>query len=165
MLGSSYETQTCSVARALEVVGERWTLLVLRDLLLGLRRFDELQADLGVARNVLSARLEKLEALGVVRRVPYSERPLRHEYRLTDAGRDLWPTVHALMSWGDRHATADGGPPVVVRHRGCGGAIDAHRVCLACHAPVELHDVQAEPGPGAGPDHPLRHRPERTPRA
>src|SRR3954462_3449695 len=103
MLHRTYENQVCSAARALEIVGERWTLLILRDALLGIRRFDDFQASLGIARNVLADRLGRLVEAGVLERRPYCERPLRHEYRLTAKSRDLWPVVHALVSWGDRH--------------------------------------------------------------
>jgi DNA-binding HxlR family transcriptional regulator len=160
VLHDRYPGQICSIARALEVVGERWTLLIVRDLLLGVRRFDDLQADLGIARNVLTARLEKLLDEGIVERHAYSQRPVRHEYRLTDKGLDLWPTVLALLHWGDRHAAAEGGPPTVLEHRGCGGAVGPHGTCERCGAPLERRDVIARPGPGAGPDHPLRRRGE-----
>src|SRR5580658_562982 len=104
MLGNSYENQRCSMAAALEVVGERWSLLIVRDILLDLRRFDQIQADLGIARNVLQARLERLLEQGVVEKRLYQERPPRYEYHLTDKGLDLWPTIVSLMQWGDRHA-------------------------------------------------------------
>ena len=156
MLRADYDTQVCSIARSLEVVGERWTLLIVRNLFLGLRRFDELQANLGIARNVLSARLEKLVETGIVETRQYSERPPRHEYVLTEKGRDLWPALIALMQWGDRHDPADGGPPTVVIHRGCGGELDSHRVCTRCGKALELHHVQALAGPGASAGHPLR---------
>jgi len=102
MLGNQYTSQTCSIAGALEVVGERWSLLIVRDILLGLRRFDELQSDLGIARNVLQTRLTRLLEQGVLEKRLYQEHPPRYEYRLTDKGLDLWPTVVALMQWGDR---------------------------------------------------------------
>lgn len=156
VLRSDYDDQVCSIARTLEVVGERWTLLVVRDLFLGLRRFDELQEELGIARNVLAARLDKLVGAGVVERRPYSVRPPRHEYVLTAKGRALWPTIHALMRWGDEHVPTPGGPPTVVVHRGeCGGEVDARGVCAGCGALLGTREVQALPGPGAPPDHPL----------
>lgn len=155
-LQRGYADQVCSIAAALEVVGERWTLLIVRDLLLGLCRFDELQADLGVARNVLQARLELLVEHGVVERRPYQERPLRHEYRLTAKGLDLAPALDALMRWGDQHRPRPEGPPVLLRHRGCGGAVDAHRRCARCGEDLGPGDAEAVPGPGAGPDHPVR---------
>jgi DNA-binding HxlR family transcriptional regulator len=148
MLGRMYESQNCSVARTLEVVGERWTLLILRDAFLGVRRFADFAASLGIARNVLQDRLSRLVAEGVLERVPYQERPLRHEYRLTARGIDLWPVLVALMQYGDRHFPADGGPPLVVRHRGCGGALDEHRLCDRCGARLGPRDVEAAPGPG-----------------
>lgn len=141
MLGRTYENLDCSVARSLEVVGERWTLLILRDAFLGVRRFDDFQKDLGVARNVLQTRLRRLVEEGILERVPYQERPVRHEYRLTQKGRDLWPVLMTMMAWGDRYA-APAGPPTLVLHRDCGGAINDRRVCERCGAEVELHDVR-----------------------
>ena len=158
MLGSDYKGQNCSIARTLELVGERWTTLILRDVFLGVRRFEELQGDLGVARNVLAARLERLLAAGVLEKVPYQSRPLRHEYRLTEKGLDLWPVLFELMRWGDRHASSPGGPPVLVRHRGCGGIIGERRICGRCSQPVGIADVRAELGPGAGEEHSPRAR-------
>jgi DNA-binding HxlR family transcriptional regulator len=158
MLGNDYRTQTCSIAGALEVVGERWSLLIVRNIFLGLRRFDEMQAQLGIARNVLQARLTKLIDEGVLERRLYQEHPARYEYRLTDKGLDLWPTVVALMQWGDRYAPPAGGPAVVIEHRGCGGAVGEHRVCEACGAHLTVHEARAQAGPGASADHPLLRR-------
>jgi DNA-binding HxlR family transcriptional regulator len=163
MLGSDYTGQTCSIARTLELVGERWTMLIVRDVFLGLRRFEDIRADLGIARNVLSTRLDRLVAAGLLERAPYQERPPRHEYRLTAKGLDLWPLLVELMAWGDRHAPAPDGPPVLLRHRGCGGLVGPGRVCGRCGAVVDRAEVGAEPGPGAGPDHPLRARRPRSP--
>ncbi len=160
MLGNDYSGQVCSIAGALEVVGERWSLLIIRDVMLGLRRFDELQANLGIARNVLQTRLTRLVEQGVLERRLYNERPPRYEYVLTDKGIELWPTVFALMQWGDRYM-APGGAPTVVEHRGCGGDVDAHRVCQRCGERLTLRDVRAHPGPGAGEEHPLNRRARR----
>jgi DNA-binding HxlR family transcriptional regulator len=162
MLANSYEGQVCSVAGALEVVGERWSLLIVRDIFLGLRRFDEIQANLGIARNVLQTRLRRLVDEGVLERCRYSERPERHEYRLTAKGLDLWPTIVALLQWGDRHALPSAGAPVLLEHRGCGGRVDDHRMCTTCGARLAVHDAVGVPGPGAPPDHPLRRRAQRA---
>jgi DNA-binding HxlR family transcriptional regulator len=158
MLGSDYNNQVCCMASALEVVGERWSLLIVRNVLLGLRRFDEIQDQLGIARNVLHTRLTKLLDEGVLEKRLYQEHPPRYEYRLTDKGLDLWPTIVALMQWGDRHAAPAAGPPVLLEHRGCGGALDEHRICGACGERLSARDVRALPGPGAGADHPLQRR-------
>jgi DNA-binding HxlR family transcriptional regulator len=155
MLGRDYDSQTCSIARALELVGERWTLLIIRNVHLGVRRFDELRAQLGIARNVLASRLESLVASGIIERRPYGERPVRHEYELTEKGRALWPVLVELLRWGDRYAPTPKGPPVILRHRGCGGELGAHRQCTRCGALLEREDVQAERGPGASREHPL----------
>jgi DNA-binding HxlR family transcriptional regulator len=158
MLGNDYKTQACSLAGALEVVGERWSLLIVRDVFLGLRRFDQIQANLGIARNVLQARLERLIEQGVLERSLYQERPPRYEYRLTEKGIDLWPTVVSLMQWGDRHTPPTGGPAVVLEHRGCGGRVDEHRTCEKCGERLTARESRAIPGPGATPEHPLVRR-------
>ena len=150
MLRSDYSGQNCSIAATLELIGERWTLLIVRDAFLGVRRFDDFQSRLGIARNVLQSRLSRLVDEGVLRRVEYQERPQRFEYRLTSKGVDLWPVLVALMKWGDRHAFPDG-PPVVLRHKGCGGELDDHRVCTKCGNPLEANEVEPELGPGAVP--------------
>jgi len=157
MLGNAYENQSCSIAAALEVIGERWSLLIVRDVFLGLRRFDEMQADLGIARNVLQTRLARLVEQGVLEKRLYHERPPRYEYMLTDKGLDLWPSIVALMQWGNRYAAPDG-PPVLLEHRGCGGMVDEHRICETCAARLSVRDVRALPGPGATPEHPLLRR-------
>lgn len=160
-LQSTYVVQECSVATALEAVGERWTLLIVREALLGVHRFDELQSDLGIARNVLQARLGRLLEHGILERRLYRERPERYEYHLTDKGLDLWPAVVALMHWGDKHGRLPGGPPVRLEHRGCGGAVDAHRICTDCGQRLGPRDVWALPGARASSDHPLRRRARR----
>jgi DNA-binding HxlR family transcriptional regulator len=148
MLPRTYDDQNCSIARTLELVGERWTLLIVRDVFLGVRRFDQLQASLGVARNVLSDRLERLVEAGVLERRRYQERPERFEYRLTAAGRELSVPLLALMHWGDRHLAPDG-PPRIAEHRGCGGLVVERHVCRECEAVLEPGDVSTRPGPGA----------------
>jgi DNA-binding HxlR family transcriptional regulator len=150
MLPRTYDDQNCSVARALEVLGDRWTLLVIRDAFLGVRRFDDFQRSLGIARNVLADRLGRLVDEGVLERRRYQERPERHEYRLTAKGLDLLPVTMSLMTWGDRYYAPAEGPPRVVRHRGCGGVVTGHMMCERCGAALGPGDVRAEPGPGAG---------------
>ncbi|MDX6701385.1 MAG: hypothetical protein QOF26_1611, partial [Baekduia sp.] len=141
MLGRTYESQQCSVARTLELVGERWTLLIVRDAFLGVRRFGDFAERLGIARNVLQDRLERLVESGILVKVPYHEHPLRHEYRLTDMGRDLWPSIVALLQFGDKHLASPAGPPMLLVHRGCGGRLDDRRVCRTCGEQLELGDV------------------------
>jgi len=148
MLKRTYDGQVCSIARALEVVGERWTLLILRDTSFGARRFDDLQRSLGLARNVLTERLQRLCAEGLLERRRYQERPPRYEYAPTQKARDLWPVLAALMQWGDKYR-AENGPPRVVRHRGCGGAIVQKWSCATCGAEVAMEDMEGQPGPGA----------------
>ena len=115
MLPRTYDAQVCSIARTLELVGERWTLLVIRDAFLGMRRFDEFQESLGIARNVLSDRLRRLVDAGILERVRYQEHPERFEYRLTERGRELNTALIALLRWGDRYLAPDG-PPRIVEH-------------------------------------------------
>lgn len=141
MLGRTYDNLNCSVARALEAIGERWTILILRDAFFGVRRFDDFQKDLGIARNVLQTRLTHLVDDGIMERVPYQERPLRCEYRLTQKGIDLWPIIIALLGWGDTYAAPDG-PPLRLEHRDCGGAVTDRGICSACGAVLGARDVR-----------------------
>ena len=148
MLPRAYENQRCSIARTLEIVGDRWTLLVLRDVFLGVRRFDDVQRDLGIARNVLSDRLARLVEDGILERRRYQERPERFEYRLTEKGLDLWPSLMALMRWGDKHLAQDG-PPRIVEHRDCGGGLTDGLTCDRCGESLGATVVTSRPGPGA----------------
>jgi DNA-binding HxlR family transcriptional regulator len=138
----------CSVAQCLEVVGEWWSMLVIRDAFHGVRRFDDFQSRLGIARNVLAQRLTKLVDAGVLAKEPYQDNPPRYDYVLTDKGRDLWPVLTAMRQWGDQHA-APNGPPVRVVHRACGKASDFALVCTSCGEPVSSKDVKVERAPGA----------------
>ena len=147
MLGRTYDNQICSIARALEIVGERWSLLIVRDAFLGLRRFEEFQASLGIARNVLTERLNRLVEAGILERVPYQERPTRYEYRPTGKGRDLGTALIALMQWGDRHLAGDAGPPRLVAHADCDGKVAAQLVCEGCGETVGKQGVAIKPGP------------------
>jgi len=162
VLNHAYPGQACSIAKSLEVIGERWSLLIVRDVLLGVRRFDELQSNLGIARNVLQSRLTRLAERGVLEKRLYQQRPARYEYFLTDKGLDLWPTIVALLQWGDKYELHAAGPPVLLEHKQCGGAVDEHRICEACGARLSARDVLAKPGPGAGPNHPLTRRADRA---
>jgi DNA-binding HxlR family transcriptional regulator len=148
MLGQDYADQTCSIARALEVVGERWTLLVLRDVILGRHRFDELIDSVGVTRTVLTHRLRHLVAEGVLERRPYQQRPERFEYHLTAKGRHLTPVIAQLMWWGDRYYPEPAGPPRLLVHEGCGGLVHAAYRCGECQAELSPGEVGTRPGPG-----------------
>jgi DNA-binding HxlR family transcriptional regulator len=148
VLPREYESQNCSIARALEVIGDRWTTLVVREAFLRTRRFEDFQRNLGIARNVLTDRLTRLVAEGVLERRPYQEHPPRDEYRLTQKGLDLWPVLIGLLRWGDRYV-AEGGPPRLIVHRGCGGELDDHMRCDSCGRDLGPRDVEAVPGPGA----------------
>lgn len=151
MLGRTYDDQVCSIARSLEVLGERWTLLIVRDTLLGLRRFDDIQRSLGVARNVLTDRLGRLVEAGVLERVPYQQRPPRHEYQLTPIGRELAIPVVSLMHWGDRHLAGPAGPPRLTLHHDCGGPLQATLTCTKCGQQVAPGSMDVIPGPGLQP--------------
>jgi DNA-binding HxlR family transcriptional regulator len=144
----SFSDMNCSVAQCLEVVGEWWSMLIMRDAFLGVTRFDQFQQRLGISRNVLNQRLSHLVEAGVLTKVPYSDHPLRHDYRLTDKGRDLWPVLTTMRQWGDKYA-APNGPPLEVVHKGCGETTEAVLTCSACGEPIGPRDVRAVPGRGA----------------
>lgn len=133
----------CSLARTLSVVGDRWTLMIVRDCFLGIRRFDEFQADLGITRHVLANRLAKLVEAGVLKKVPYQEKPVREEYRLTQRGHDLYPVILTLLQWGDTHMCEEDGPPVRRIHKSCGNDLHADLICAACGEKVEAQDTRA----------------------
>jgi DNA-binding HxlR family transcriptional regulator len=133
--------QACSIARSLEIVGERWTFLIVRNALIGECRFDSFLNSLGLPRNVLTDRLNTLVDRGILERVPYQQRPLRNEYRLTPKGRELMPILLALMQWGDRYTTDESGPPRVAYHEECGGRTEVKVVCTECGHAVEPYEV------------------------
>jgi DNA-binding HxlR family transcriptional regulator len=143
------DDEACSLARTLAIVGDRWTLLILRDGFLRVRRFDDFQARLGIGRPILADRLAKLVADGVLAKVPYQERPVRHEYRLTAKGLDLYPVVMSLVHFGDQHLASHDGRPILHRHLACGELFDPVVVCSACGEPLNPREVQVLPGPGA----------------
>lgn len=147
MLRNDYDGQLCSIAKSLELIGERWTLLVIRDVFNGKRRFDELQESLGIARNVLSSRLQRLVDEDILEKRAYRERPTRYEYFLAERGLDLWPVLVTMLKWGDKHL-ADGGPPLIVLHEECGGEVTNHLTCEKCGQPLTARDAMVRPGPG-----------------
>jgi DNA-binding HxlR family transcriptional regulator len=142
-----FPRDACSVASTLEVIGERWTMHVLREAFLGVRRFGDFQANIGVARNILSDRLGTLVAEGILRRELYNEHPPRYEYRLTRKGIDLYGILIELMKWGNRWSPNDAGPAIVLRHRECGHVIEPTLACPECGEPVHAWSLEALPGP------------------
>ena len=148
MLGKTYDSEVCSIARALEVVGERWSLLIIRDALFaGSRRYRDFQCSLGIATNILQSRLDGFVEAGIMQRHRYSEQPELYEYVLTEKGLDLAPALIALTEWGDRWAAPDG-PPIVYHHTVCGSRVGQDVVCATCGRVTEPADVEGRPGPG-----------------
>jgi DNA-binding HxlR family transcriptional regulator len=147
MLNRDYAGQNCSIAGTLELIGERWTLLILRDAFHRVRRFEDFQRRLGIARNVLSNRLQTLVEAGILERRLYQEHPARYEYRLTEKGIDLWPVLVTLSQWGDKYV-AENGPPVLIEHKSCGGLVDDHLTCDRCGARLGARDCVPREGPG-----------------
>jgi DNA-binding HxlR family transcriptional regulator len=146
----SFAEISCSIARTVGVVGERWTPLIVRDLFAGMTRFEDIRRDLGIASNVLAARLDDLERHGVVERRQYQSMPTRHEYVLTERGRDLYPVIASLVAWGDRWLSPDG-PPAVIVHADCGHVTTARTVCAECGGELNADNAIHSPGPGAKP--------------
>lgn len=144
----------CSIAGTLEIIGDRWTILILRDGFRGVRRFDEIQQDLGIARNVLTDRLHKLVRAEILEKRKYQDRPARYEYRLTAKGIDLSPALVALMRWGDKHLAGDDAPTVLVHDR-CGEPLDQTFICWDCDTTVQPTEIRSRPGRGS-----LRTRPD-----
>ena len=152
----------CSVARALSVVGDRWTLLVLRDVFLGARRFEHFEASLGASPHLLSTRLRKLVDHGILERRPYQQKPLRHEYRLTEKGRDLWLVLTALRLWSDKWVFGPGHEPILVRDRETGAVVSGLRAVDAQGNPLDPRQLGVAPGPGASDEDRLRLGRERS---
>lgn len=148
MQRTRFGEMTCSIARTFDIAGEPWSPLILRDVWRGLTRFDEIQADLGISRKVLAQRLKWLTAHGLLEPRPYNERPPRNEYRLTEKGSELCDVLLAVMAWGDRWAAGDAGPPVLLRHRGCGELTHGELRCAHCGEPLHASEIDVEPGPG-----------------
>jgi DNA-binding HxlR family transcriptional regulator len=137
-----------SVGRALGVIGDHWTLMILREALFGVRRYGQLARNLGIPRPTLSARLRSMVDSGLLERVAYTSEPERHEYRLSKAGRDLLPAAVLLMRWADEHLAGPEGPPIVLRHHDCDGLADPALTCGRCGGEITAHNVTPEPGPG-----------------
>jgi DNA-binding HxlR family transcriptional regulator len=145
VLNRTYRDQACSIARALEVVGERWTLLILRDTYRGIRRFDDLQASLGITRGVLTQRLSWLVDEGLLERRPYQTNPQRFEYLPTTKGRALSPVLMHLLLWGDRYYPSPGGPPQIVEHTECGGLVTPQLTCDQCGQQLRPSEISIRP--------------------
>jgi DNA-binding HxlR family transcriptional regulator len=138
----------CSIARTYEVVGEPWSPLIIRDVFLGTSRFDGLQRNLGISRKVLTQRLAWMAERGILERRPYSKRPPRHEYVLTEKGLEFYEVLLAMAAWGDRWTAGDDGPPALFRHRSCGKLIHAEVRCSECGDRLHAADIDVVPGPG-----------------
>lgn len=149
MRRTSFSETNCSIAQALEVIGEWWTPMILRDAFLGVTKFDEFQSRLGIARNILTVRLNALVDHGVMERRCYDEERERFEYVLTKKGRALWPVMVSLRQWGDEWITGKGNEPILTVHKTCGHTTGLHMCCDACGAKVSARDLRTIPGPGA----------------
>ena len=149
MQRTNFADLACSIARTLDVIGEPWSPLILRDVWVGIRRFDEIQADLGISRKVLTERLRWLVEAGVLAREQYSQRPARSQYVLTAKGTELVELLMVMVKWGDRWTAGEAGPPVLYRHHACGEVATVELHCSACDRPMSAGDVDLLPGPGA----------------
>lgn len=148
MKWSQLADQQCSVARSVSVIGDRWTLMILRDCFLGIRRFDDFERRLRISRSIIADRLKHLVDEDVLRRDEYQQNPVRHEYRLTDKGLSLHPVIMAIVHWGDTHYAGEQGPPLLHRHRACGCDFHPVLTCSECGDPVGARDVEVRTGPG-----------------
>jgi DNA-binding HxlR family transcriptional regulator len=155
MRWNELEDESCSLARTVSVIGDRWTLLILRDCFLRVRRFEQFQERLGITRPILADRLKKLVDEFVLTKVAYQQRPVRYEYRLTQKGLDLHPVIMSLVHWGDLHMAGKKGRPLLHRHTDCGKLFDPVMACSECGEPVSPRHVHVEPGPGARNPHHL----------
>lgn len=148
MQRTDFAEMACSIARSVAVAGEPWSPLVIRDVYVGINRFEDMQRDLGISRKVLAERLKHLTEAGLFERRQYSERPPRHEYLLTDKGREFVDVLMAMVAWGDRWTAGDAGPPILYRHRACGEVTHVVPHCAVCGEEMHAGDVDIEPGPG-----------------
>ncbi|MEJ3654219.1 helix-turn-helix domain-containing protein [Actinomycetes bacterium KLBMP 9759] len=158
MRRTSFAQWPCSVARTMDLLGDWWTPLVLREAFYGIRRFDEFQSGLGIARNTLTDRLRRLVEEGLLEKREYQRDPVRYDYVLTEKGRDFFPVLVAMARWGDTWLADEAGPPVTFRHKACGHDTHAEVVCAHCHEPLQARDTRARMGPGFPPN--LVERPD-----
>ena len=149
MQRTKFGDMACSIARTLDVIGEPWSPLILRDVFVGISRFDQIQADLGISRKVLAERLNWLVESDVLVRVPYQTNPPRDEYALTAKGSELVDLLMVMVAWGDRWTDDGAGPPVLYRHRACGQISHVELRCAHCEATMRAGDIDILPGPGA----------------
>jgi DNA-binding HxlR family transcriptional regulator len=149
MKWEALEEEPCSISRTLAVIGDRWSLLILRESFLRIRRFEEFQSRLGITRHLLADRLKKLVRYGVLRRSPYQDSPKRYEYVLTPKGLDLHPILMAIVHWGDIHMVDERGRPLLHQHKNCNKFFDPVMVCSECGEPLSAREVHTHPGPGA----------------
>jgi len=149
MRWSELHREPCSMARTISVIGDRWSLMILRDCFLRIRRFEDFERSLGITRHLLADRLRKLVKSGVLRKQAYSERPKRYEYRLTDKGLDLYPVMMAIVHWGDTHMAGTKGRPLLHEHIACGHTFDPVMSCSHCRTEITARAVRVRPGPGA----------------
>ena len=149
MRQTSFANVNCSLAQSLELIGDWWTPLILRDVFVGIDKFDDLAVDLGISRNLLTSRLSDLVGYEIIKRVPYSERPPRDRYVLTEAGGELMPILAALTAWGDRWTERKNGPPMLFRHKACGHVMTPQVACSRCGKVLNATDLDAVGGPGA----------------
>jgi DNA-binding HxlR family transcriptional regulator len=148
MQRTRFGDMACSIARTLDVIGEPWSPLILRDVYAGFSRFEQIQQDLGISRKVLTERLKWLVESGVLERREYSSRPVRHEYVLTAKGKELCDLLLVMVRWGDRFLAGEAGPPVLYRHHACGEISHVELHCSVCDKPMRATDIDLLPGPG-----------------
>ena len=149
MKWDALEEEPCSLARTVAVIGDRWSLLILRECYLRIRRFEEFQSSLGITRHLLAERLKKLVGYGVLRRVPYQDSPKRYEYILTQKGLNLYPIIMSIVHWGDLHMVDSRGRPMLHQHKSCGKMFDPVMICSECGEPLYAKAIHVHPGPGA----------------
>ncbi|MGF6312789.1 DNA-binding HxlR family transcriptional regulator [Bradyrhizobium sp. i1.8.4] len=158
MKWDTLEEEPCSLARTVAVIGDRWSLLILRECFLRIRRFDDFQASLGITRHLLADRLKKLVRFGVLRKIPYQEAPKRYEYILTQKGLDLYPIIMSIVHWGNIHMVDARGRPMLHEHKTCNKMFDPVMVCSECGEPLTAKSVHVHPGPGARKSSPVHAR-------